>query len=296
MTVPVRFLIPFAFSVSVLSFQAPYRSFASTSAPPSAKVVLQPSDDKGNAVPGSGYFQITAAPGSRSQLYALVGNGGGTRFTAAVVPVDAKSGVYGGISYNLPQQRRKHVGSWLKLSVNKVAVHPGRAALVPFTVHVPMNTPGGQYIGGLTAYVPVNRSGAKGPDVRGAGSIILQLRRVVAVVVTVPGQSYSRFTISHVNATKRPDAVYLIAHIRNTGTTLLKGQGNLWMWKQGMSKPVLKTPIAIDTTVPNTTVLYPVLWSKHPAPGIYHVSITVGWGRNGKTTRKSTFVWSAARR
>lgn len=292
MTIRFQSFAAFSLCVASLLWHAPSNAFASTTAPPAGKVVLQPCDQQGNIVPGSGYFQINAAAGSSTQLYALVGNVGKKRFTVSVAPVDARSGVYGGISYNLPQQHRTRVGSWLKLSMSTVVVHPGRAALVAFTVQVPAGTTGGQYIGGLTAYVPAHVSAVSGAASQRDGSIIVQLRRVVAVVVTVPGQSYGRFAVSRVNAKQRPDAIYLISHIRNTGTLLLTGQGTLWMWKLGIKKPILKAPIALDTTVPTTTVLYPILWAKHPSPGTYSITISIKWA-GGKTTRKSTFVWPA---
>jgi hypothetical protein len=270
---------------------SPSTTMAAGTAPSAGQVILQPSDQAGNQIPGPGYFQITAAPGSSTQLYAIVGNVGKTRFTVSIVPVDARSGVYGGVSYNLPQQKRKRVGAWIALSTSRVVVHPGRASVVAFTVRVPASTAPGQYVGGLTAFVPAPRSGPpSGPHQR-SGAIILQLRRIVAVVVTIPGPAYGRFAVSRVNPKQRPDAVYLIAHIRNTGTILLKGQGTLWMWKQGRKSPVLTKKLLLDTTVPQTTVLYPILWARHPANGVYHVTIQVSWD-GGHTTRKFTFTRS----
>lgn len=291
MIVSLKRLAPLVLCLSAVLWQAPVVTHAAGTAPPAGKVVLQPADRDGNEIPGPGYFAITAAPGSSTQLYALVGNVGTSRFTVSLVPVDAKSGVYGGVSYNLPQQKRKKVGSWMALSSSRVVVHPGRAAVVGFTVHVPANTAPGQYVGGLTAFVPATGSTAGSANHRRDGAIILQLRRIVAVVVTVPGPAYGRFVVPRVNPKQRPDAVYLIAHIRNMGTILLKGQGTLWMWQQGVKKAVLTTKLTLDTTVPRTTVLYPILWAKHPKAGVYHVTILVTWD-GGKTTRKFTFSWT----
>jgi hypothetical protein len=100
-------------------------------------VLLQPSDASGNDVPGPGYYDIGASPGSRTRLYALVGNTSQRKAVVRVMPVDAQSGVYGGVSYGLPQQRRKYVGTWITLSRTAIQLLPGRAVVVPFTVHVP---------------------------------------------------------------------------------------------------------------------------------------------------------------
>jgi hypothetical protein len=297
MPVPLSRLAPIALCLSAIAlFNAPTASFANDSfGLPPGKVVLQPADAQGNEVPGPGYFEVTANAGSSAQLYALVGNVGKKKMTVSIVPVDAKSGVYGGVSYGLPQQHRKHVGAWLKLSMSRVLIHPGRAAVVPFSLSVPAKTKPGQYVGGLTAYVPAHKSKASQAKRGKGGAIILQLRRIVAVVVTVPGASFGRLKLAKVNAKQRPDAVYLIAHIRNTGTTLLKGTGHLWMWKQGVKQPIMSVPLTLDTTVPRTTVLYPILWAKHPQKGTYRVTATVSWEGGGKSTQRSKIVWPAAK-
>jgi hypothetical protein len=291
-TLPFTRLVPLALAIPLFLCSVPTGSLAAGTAPPAGDVVLQPSDATGNPISDPGYFQVTAGSGSSTTLYALVGNAGKQNAVVSIVPVDARSGVYGGISYNLPQQHSKHVGKWIKLSTGRVAVRPGRAAIERVTINVPAGTRPGQYIGGLTAFVPVaGPKSTRGPHQRN-NSIVLQLRRVVAVVLTVPGPTVARFKIGHVNPKQRPDAVYLIANVRNTGTTLLKGQGHVWMWKQGTKRPILSTALHIDTTVPGTTVLYPVLWSKHPAPGLYTITATMTW-TGGKVTQHGKFTWTA---
>ncbi len=292
---PSRFGALVILGVAAIFFNQPTMSDASTPTPAAGSVVLQVSDQNGTVLPGSGYFQITAAAGSRTQLYAVVGNAGSKAFAVSITAVDARSGVYGGVSYDLPQKRSRAVGSWIKLAVRSAKIAAGRAILVPFSVQVPAGTPGGQYIGGLTAYVPVSSS-RTGKGAASNGAIVLQLRRVVAVVITVPGQEYGRFAVSRVNAKQRPDAVYLIAHIRNTGTMLVSGQGHLWMWKQGTRRAVLSVPIAVDVVVPRTTVLYPIHWASRPSAGKYSVTVTLSWAGGGKTTRKSSFIWTAPKR
>lgn len=297
MSVPLRrslqFCLPFILPLALLS--APAEAQGPFAQVP-GKVVLEPSDAQGNEVTGPGYYQVTVGAGSSSVLYALVGNLAKKVVNVSIAPVDAKSGVYGGVSYGLPQQKRKKVGAWIHLSTAQVRVHPGRAAVVSFSVTVPAHTPPGQYVGGLSAYVRTRKTAAIHGRQQRDGSILLQLRRIVAVVVTVPGPAFGRFAVLKVNAKQRPDAVYLIAHIRNTGTTLLKGQGHLWLWKQGVRKAILSQPLSLDTTVPRTTVLYPIFWSRHPAPGTYDATVTVSWNGKGKATRKSMFSWKAAKR
>jgi len=245
-------------------------------------VVLTPSDDQGNEITSPGYFEVSGAPGASVQLYALVGNIQSVTVKLSLVPVDATSGVYGGISYNLPKQPRKHVGAWVTLSSQGFRLPPQKARVVSIIVHIPSSAAPGQYVGGLTAYVPA-------PS--GKSAIIVQLRRVVAIVVTVTGgPAFGRFTIGSIRPKHRPDAYYVVSHIHNTGTMLLKGQGHLWVWKSGRKKPVISAPITLDTTVPHTTVYYPVLLAKRPKPGSYSFKLTLTWDGGGAATRTGSFT------
>lgn len=253
---------------------------------PPGGVVLQPADGAGNPINNPGYFDLNAAPGTSTQLHALVGNITSKKVSISVVPVDASSGVYGGVSYNLPQQPRRGVGAWIRQSAGRVRVASGQAALIALTVHVPSGTRPGQYVGGLTAFVPIQR--ARG-GTRRRGAIQVQVRRVVAIVVTVPGPRYGRFGVQTVTAQGRPDAYYVIAHLRNTGTMLLAAQGNLWVWRFGQRKAIIAAHLTIGTTVPHTDINYPVHWARRPPPGTYHFHIVVWW-RGGKVVRSGNFV------
>jgi hypothetical protein len=260
---------------------------ASPNPPQGGGVVLTPSDSRGNELNGSGYFEVTAVPGSTTTLYALVGNVQHHKVGIDITPVDARSGVYGGVSYDLPQQRHAAVGAWIATSLKRVALAPQKATVVTLTLHVPAGTSSGQYVGGVTAYVPTTAT------VRGSGrhngAIQLQLRRVVAVVVTVLGPAFGRFSIGSVKAKHRPDAYYLITHIHNTGTMLLKGQGHLWVWRQGVRKALVSSALSVDTTLPHTTVHYPLFWSRNPPPGTYRYNVVLAWN-GGRCTKTGVFV------
>jgi hypothetical protein len=256
---------------------------------PTGGIVLQPADAHGNRVAGPGYFQLTATPGSTQQLYVVVGNVGQRTSTITLAPVDATSGLYGGVSYNLPQQARRQVGSWVGLSRTRVAARPGKGALVSFSLHVPAHTAPGQYVGALTAFSATSSQAKKRSGRGRSASFQVQLRRVVAIVVTVPGPLSHRFAVTQVTAEQHPTGVYAIVQIQNSGNALLAGQGNLWVWAQGQKKPVIFTHLQLGTTVPHTTVRYPIRWAIRPAPGRYTFRVVVWW-QGGSTSRDGT-LW-----
>jgi hypothetical protein len=248
-------------------------------------VTLQPADSHGNTAGKPGYFIAEALPGQKVRLFALVGNVGHKRARVSIVPVDATSGLFGGITYNLPEQKRTLVGRWVHVAFSRVSLAPGRGAVVPFSVRVPAGTAPGQYIGGLTAFVPA----PKLKKTRGIAAIRVQIRAVTAIVITVPGPMHSRFSLGRVHAQQRPDGVYAVVTIKNSGNTLLYGQGNLWVMRPGTHGPVLRAHLVIGITVPHTVVNYPVLWARQPKPGHYYAHVVLWW--NGGYTARYVWFW-----
>jgi hypothetical protein len=253
-----------------------------------ANITLRPSDAQGNVVSGPGYFDFTAAPGSLTTLYALVGNEGGQAGTAKVIPVDARSGVFGGISYNLPQQSRHGVGAWVKLPGSTFPLDPSKGVVVPFTVKIPAGTKPGQYVGALTAYVPIS-----GKKKGGVGGVQVQRRVVNAIEVTVPGPLRAAFSVTGVGSQRRPDGIYILVHLLNTGNVLLKGQGYLWINDNHTNKLVMSKPIGLDTTVPKTGVDYPLYFGYRPKTGTYRYSVKLSW--NGGKADTANLSWKSGK-
>ena len=247
-------------------------------------VVVRPCDAGGTELSGPGYFTVTAAAGSTTQLYALVGNRSHENAIVSIAPVDAATGVYGGVTARLASQPRRRVGSWIHLPTRKVTLGPNKGEVVPFRLHVPRGTAPGQYVGAITAFVPARDTR------RGRGfAFTVQTRLADDVVVTVPGRQHLRFRPAGVRLQRRTTSTYVVAHIKNAGTMLLKGWGHLWLWQPGRKKAILDAPLHLDTTLPHTTLLYPVRLGKHPRPGRYSYALKVWW--NGGQRIQHGSVW-----
>lgn len=256
-----------------------------------APVTLRPSDATGNTVTGPGYYDIESRPGGVTRLYAVVANPGRTRVRVRVAPVDARSGEYGAVSYDLPAQPRRQVGRWIRLQRGVLPLNARQGAVVPFLVRVPRRVSGGQYVGGLSAYVPSSvRRITRGMGLR------VQTRVVDAVVVTIPGQMRASLRPVQVVATYRSNDLYAIVRIRNTGNLLLKGTGNLWLYAPHARRPWIHRAFPIDTTVPRTTVNYPVRWAHRVRPGTYRFVARLDW-RAGthQTPGRTPIRWQGGR-
>jgi hypothetical protein len=257
---------------------------AQAAGPLQTPVTVYPSDAKGNRIEHPGYWVVTAAPGSTTKLYAVVGDVSSHAATIRILSVDAANGLFGGISYDLPSAPRRAVGAWVQLPAGRVSVHADKGALIPFTVVVPRGTKPGQYVGGVSAYVP---SGIRQKS--GRTQVIIQPRVVTAVQVNVPGRQFSRFSVANVKPAFFGKSFYVVAHIQNSGNTLLKGTGYVWVWQRGRGKPIIFHALSVDTSLPYSTVTCPFQWSRHPAKGMYRWAVRMGW-TGGATTASGTFA------
>jgi hypothetical protein len=146
--------------------------------------------------------------------------------------------------------------------------------IVPFSVHVPRRTQPGQYIGGLTAFVPAHRT-----QISHRIGLTVQTRVFDAILVTVPGRLHAAMRIAGVSARYRSNQMYALIHIRNTGNVLLKAHGFVWLFAPGSTRAWIHRPVSVDTTVPGTTVHYPLLWAHRVRSGAYRYAVTLSWTR-----------------
>jgi hypothetical protein len=239
---------------------------------PASPIKLLPAGPHGSQLSGPSYFRESGRPGTILYLHAIVGDSGTSTATVVLRPVDAESGVYGGVSYNLPNQNRQRVGSWIHVNRDHVHLGPGAAAVVPFQVHIPRGLKSGQYVGGLTAYVPAVR-----PHESKFGGLMVQLRTVAAVVITIPGPKSGQFQIHGVQSKYEPSGLFASIQMSNTGNLLTKGRGHIRLTKAGSSAPIISRDFSVDTTVPHTSLNYPIPWRPKPAYGLYHASVTLRW-------------------
>ena len=250
---------------------------------PNDTVGMRPSDAAGKPIGGPGYWVIKSAPGSVAHLHALITNSGHSAALVSVIPVDAVNGAYGGITYKTPDKPQIEVGAWTSVPENRVRVDPGKAVVVPFSVHVPAGARPGQHVGSLTAFIPATAS--KGGKFT---AITVQFRSFDAIVIDVPGPATHTMTIGGVRqASYRPDSAYVLMHLRNTGNTMVQGHGTIHVTQEGQSRPLVSGPFSFDKTLPGSSLDYPVRWVQNPPPGTYHAWISLTWSGGHKT-------WSGA--
>jgi hypothetical protein len=250
----------------------------SAAGPLTSNVVLRPSDAAGDALVGEPYFKTTAHPGDVLHLNAYVGNNGTSKLKINVAAVDAISGGTGGILLKPESQPRTGVSTWISLSAGHVVARPHRGAVVSIDVAVPRNIAPGQYLGAITALVPVTKTRSTG-----GVTLTVQPRVAIGVHIDVPGSWTNRFSVHTVSVQRRPGGRYAVVSVTNAGTTLLPGDGTLTIWKVGVHRAVITQPIHLLTTVPHTTIPYTIALPRWFGPGRYTAAVTMTW--KGGTTR-----------
>jgi hypothetical protein len=254
---------------------------SASSPPPVVPITLFPSDASGNRIVQPGYWKFTAAAGTKTKLYAVVGDPTHTATQVRVDPIDAADAIGGGLAYKLPTAPRKAVGSWVRLPKNSYHLDPKKGDVIGFIVSVPAGTKPGDYVGGVSAYVPNTKQ-----QKQGNVAITVQPRIVTAVEVTVPGPRHSAFKAAGVKPlTLAGRQTYIAAHIKNTGNTLLGGTGYVWLYARGKSKPVIYQVLNISTSLAHSTVTFQIPWTKKkPAPGVYRWALKVNWNGGSSST------------
>ncbi len=259
-------------------------NLALASGPNQTPVTVYPSDAQGNRISQPGWWVVTAKPGTTTQLYAVVGDVSNRPAAIRVLAVDATDAMFGGLAYNLPSARVHSVGRWIHLPTGNVSLTGGQGGVMPFKVVIPKGIKPGQYVGGVSAYVPSHDR-----QTSGKAQVIIQPRVITAVVINVPGPKFFRLGVKNVQAQWMSGAFYIVPHLFNNGNQLLKGNGFMWVYAPGHSKPIVAKAMPIDTTIPGQTFAYPLRWSSHPAKGTYHWLIKLHWN-GGSTSKSGTFV------
>jgi len=232
-------------------------------------------------------FSVTPAPSDAPRDYLrLAGAAGDTVVDSLVVRnlsdrplaldiagVDASTGPLGGASYGTGDSPPHDVGAWISLSRSSLTLGPRSSATVDVQVRVPPSAGSGQHLGAV-AVRPTESS----PDVPvPAGGldagIRLTTRRVVAVLVIVPGPSEPELVVAGVAPAGRPSGLFLLVDLANRGGELTTAEGTLDVPSLGFHRS-----FNVDTFVPGTSIRYPVEWGADVPAGRFDARVELRYG------------------
>lgn len=242
-----------------------------------------------------GYVYVMGKAGGRYRAAVVVRNITKEALTLHLKAVDATTGTYGGVSYGLPEDETRDVGSWIQLERSSLELAPGATVEVPLSITVPAGAAAGDHVGGIAIWEPQKSpsSVTTVADNQAGAVITIQRRLVIAVHVRVAGPAQPHLTITGVKAVGRPQGLYLDIAMENDGQLLTKGEGLVELPQHGFSKK-----FDLETFLPQTVIAYPVLWTAQAPSGTYpcHVVLRYDQGRKIAEWRGNVTVGEAAMR
>jgi hypothetical protein len=240
------------------------------------------------SVTASGYFIYKAQGSTIVTGSVLLTNPGSAPVTIQLAAVDALTAQTGGSAFATSEVTPTGVATWLTFAESSVTLPAGRQKPVDFTVRVPETVRPGQYLAGISAFVPsVDSTPGAEPGGSGMGaSVTLQMRYVIGVQVDVEGAWTPSLTIDAVALIEQPAGPFIGVHMKNDGDVFHKPSGTIVL-TDTTGKRVLEQRIDMGTFVTGTDVTYPVHWSGELAAGIYHVRVSLDYAENRNATYES---------
>jgi Bacterial protein of unknown function (DUF916) len=224
----------------------------------------------------SGYFILAATPGAMVRSSVEVLNVGDKPGSASVYSVDGTTGQTSGAVYRSREERRKDVGSWIRLSKTKVTLAPNAHETIPFTVRVRAGAFAGAHLGGIVvqAFTLTSRKILRKTK-RSSFQVEIRELSIVAVEVNVPGARVIKLAITGMHASGIPGHQSLLIGLSNPGNVFVKGRGSLSV-VDSSGKQVERRNFLLDTLVSHTHISYPVYTAGKSLPnGSYKGTVAV---------------------
>lgn len=226
------------------------------------------------AIPATkSYFVLDPAPGTTVQSSVRVTNVGSGPGVIRLYAVDGTTGQTSGAVYRSVSAPRRDVGAWITLGARRLALGPGKSAVVPFTVRIPVGARGGDHLGGI---VGENASLTSGGE--GAIRVKIQHLTIAAVLVRLPGAPVARLSLDRAAASGGNGYQYVNLDLANRGTIMMKPVGSMTL-RTADGTLIASRKLALDTFLPRTQIRYPVVLPRQVLkPGRYVASVALEYG------------------
>jgi hypothetical protein len=242
-------LVAFALALPGGAFGAQAASAAS--APPTAFGAIPGP----NAATKDGYFWVSAAPGTSVDQPLFLSNDGAKAIRLRLAAVDGTTGSFGGVSYGLPGDPTKGVGTWVHPDKTEIDLAPRSSTTVTLHIDTPSQSRPGDHVGGIAVWDPSATSNPSSSTAGFGAAVTMTTRKIVAVVVRVPGDTATDLSVGDARPVVTPHGVDIGIGLSNTGGNLTKAQGVIRIPAEGFERR-----FSVDTFVPDTSIIYPVRW------------------------------------
>ena len=199
------------------------------------------------------YFSHLLAPGQTLADEALIRNDSPAPATLLLYAADATTAINGGTAFAHRDADLTGAGSWLALTADQLQLPSGGEQRVSFVIHVPPDTPPGEYVAGLILEAPPTPP-AETREGEATQFAVQVVQRVgVAVVIEVPGPRTVELGITDIGLhSQDPEGSTFILGVENSGSVVAQGEGELVIW-DARGEELATIPLTVDSVLPGTT-------------------------------------------
>ncbi len=241
--------------------------------------------------PKGSYFLLHAHAGDVVTQQVRLTNANGHAVTARVDPVDAFTNDATGTAFGNVGSGSATTSRWITVDTPELTLQANEQRNVSFTVRVPSSVTPGQYLAGVSAWVPLTGA-ATAPDAganRAAFELNIQYQRVVAVEVDIPGPAAPQLVVTGAEPAASPRGIDLDVHIANRGNAFAHGSGVI-----RIADTQTDYTFTINTFVSRTAIVYHMPWTKQVAPGSHHVEVDLTYEGGRRATWTGTVAITGA--
>jgi hypothetical protein len=235
----------------------------------------------GSSMSPGGWFLLDGEPGATFTQAVRIKNTNTHAVSAHIEAVDATTSDHTGVQLGRPGGAVASIGRWIVVSTPEITLQPDEERDVSFTVRVPAGTLPGQYLAGVNVYVPLaNHSTPPAAPKNGVSlGMDLQFRRAIAVEIDIPGTRAPKMVVSGAGPKASSQGIVLGIHMANKGNAFAHGKGVVRI-------PDTNTDFSfdMDTFVPGTAIVFPMLWTKSVVPGKHQVEVDIDYEGGRRTT------------
>jgi hypothetical protein len=222
------------------------------------------------------FFTVEVAPGTSAELTVVLGNADDTSLDLRTYVADAVPQPNGGFGVSQEETAPGGTATWIDYPAETFNFEASEGVERSFAVTVPEGTAPGQYIAGLVLQT------AEPLAVEGSALFNQIIRKIVAVLIVVPGTQTPEFSVGPPDLVTDGRFPQITIPVTNSGNMLVKPQGTLSL-TDSTGNEILRAPIAMGSVYAGTTAPLLISLRTPPPDGTYTVAVDLADTATGAT-------------
>lgn len=214
------------------------------------------------------YIDLTLDAGASTDVAIVLANVDDEPIALRTFAADAFTLVNGGFGVRDDAAVPTAPTTWLTYEPATIDFGPSEGVERTVTISVPPGTAPGQYISGLVLQT------AEALEIEGSGMFRQIVRKVIAVLITVPGPLEPGFTLGAPELVANPGATLLSVPVMNSGNVLVKPAGDLTLTGPGGAE-VLRAPLQLGSVYAGDATTIELALPPGLTPGDYTVDVVL---------------------